>query len=59
MQRSPKIAVQGLMALAIVATVNAEVTIGPRVYFAKAKNHALFPAAAKVHPRFHTRCSPF
>jgi len=42
------------MALAIVATVNAEVTIGPRVYFAMAKNRAFFPSAAKVHPRFHT-----
>jgi APA family basic amino acid/polyamine antiporter len=47
-------AFSALMALAIVATVNAEVTIGPRVYFAMAKNRAFFPAAAKVHPRFHT-----
>ncbi len=47
-------AFSALMALAIVATVNAEVTIGPRVYFAMAKNRAFFRAAAKVHPRFHT-----
>jgi APA family basic amino acid/polyamine antiporter len=47
-------AFSALMALAIVATVNAEVTIGPRVYFAMAKNRAFFPSAAKVHPRFHT-----
>jgi APA family basic amino acid/polyamine antiporter len=43
-----------LMALSIIATVNAELTIGPRVYYAMAKNRAFFPAAAKVHPRYHT-----
>jgi APA family basic amino acid/polyamine antiporter len=43
-----------LMALSIVATVNAELTIGPRVYYAMAKNRAFFPAAAKVNPRYHT-----
>ena len=43
-----------LMALSIVATVNAEVTIGPRVYYAMAKNRAFFRAAATVHPRWHT-----
>jgi basic amino acid/polyamine antiporter, APA family len=44
----------GLMALCLVSTVNAEVTVGPRVYYAMAKNRAFFPAAARVHPRFHT-----
>jgi len=34
--------------------VNAELTIGPRVYYAMAKNRAFFSAAGKVHPRFHT-----
>ncbi len=43
-----------LMALALASTVNAEVTIGPRVYYAMAKNRAFFHAAANVHPRFHT-----
>jgi basic amino acid/polyamine antiporter, APA family len=43
-----------LMALSIVSTVSAMVTIGPRVYYAMAKNRAFFPAAAKVHPRWHT-----
>jgi basic amino acid/polyamine antiporter, APA family len=43
-----------LMALSIVSTVNAEVTIGPRVYYAMAKNRAFFSAAAKVDPRWHT-----
>ena len=43
-----------LMALAIVSTVNAMVTIGPRVYYAMAKNKAFFPSAAAVHPRWHT-----
>ncbi len=44
----------GLMALCLVSTVNAEVTVGPRVYYAMAKNRAFFSAAARIHPRFHT-----
>ena len=43
-----------LMALSLLATVNAMVTIGPRVYYAMAKNNAFFAAAAKVDPRWHT-----
>jgi APA family basic amino acid/polyamine antiporter len=42
------------MALSLLATVNAMVTVGPRVYYAMAKNGAFFAAAAKVHPRWHT-----
>jgi APA family basic amino acid/polyamine antiporter len=43
-----------LMALSLVATVNAEVTIGPRVYYAMAQNRAFFRMAAHVHPRWRT-----
>ena len=43
-----------LMALSLMATVNAEVTIGPRVYYAMAKNGAFLAAAGKIHPRWHT-----
>jgi len=43
-----------LMALALASTVNAEVTIGPRVYYAMAKNKAFFASAAEVHPRWHS-----
>jgi len=43
-----------LMALSLMATVNAMVTIGPRVYYAMAKNGAFFRQAAEVHPRWHT-----
>ncbi len=43
-----------LMAVALVSTVNAMVTIGPRVYYAMAKNRAFFTSAAKVHPKWHT-----
>lgn len=43
-----------LMALALVSTVNAMVTIGPRVYYAMAKNRAFFTSAARVHPKWHT-----
>jgi len=46
--------VSALMAVSIASTVNAEVTVGPRVYFAMAKNRAFFHAAATVHPRWHT-----
>ncbi|MEO8097878.1 MAG: amino acid permease [Acidobacteriota bacterium] len=44
----------GLMAMSLMSTVNAMVTIGPRVYFAMARNGAFPAVAAKVHPRFHT-----
>lgn len=43
-----------LMALSLMATVNAMVTIGPRVYYAMAKNGAFLSGAAKVHPKWHT-----
>jgi amino acid transporter len=45
------------MALSPTATVNAEATIGPRVYYAMAKNKAFFKAAAKVHPECTSRRS--
>ena len=41
-----------LMALAIVSTVSAMTTVGPRVYYAMAKNRAFFKAAADVHRDF-------
>ena len=47
-------AFSALMALCLVSTVSAQVTIGPRVYYAMAKNRAFFAAAAKVHPRWRT-----
>jgi len=43
-----------LMAISIMSTVNAMVTIGPRVYYAMAKNGAFFAAAARVHPKWRT-----
>ncbi len=43
-----------LMAISIMSTVSAEVTIGPRVYYAMAKNKAFFRAAERVHPKWHT-----
>ena len=52
----PKIAAafSALLGLCIISTVNAMVTVGPRVYYAMAKNRAFFSAAAAVHPRWHT-----
>jgi APA family basic amino acid/polyamine antiporter len=43
-----------LMALSIMSSVSAMVTIGPRVYYAMAKNGAFFAAAAKVHEKYRT-----
>jgi APA family basic amino acid/polyamine antiporter len=43
-----------LMAVSLMATVNAMVTIGPRVYYAMAKNGAFPARAANVHPRWRT-----
>jgi basic amino acid/polyamine antiporter, APA family len=43
-----------LMAVSLMATVNAMVTIGPRVYYAMAKNGAFLASAANVHPKWHT-----
>jgi APA family basic amino acid/polyamine antiporter len=40
-----------LMAVSLVSTVSAMVTIGPRVYYAMAKNGAFFSSAARVHER--------
>jgi len=35
-------------------SLSAMTVAGPRVYFAMARDGAFFPAAARVHPRFHT-----
>jgi APA family basic amino acid/polyamine antiporter len=43
-----------LMALSIMSSVSAMVTIGPRVYYAMAKNGAFFSAAARVHEKYRT-----
>jgi APA family basic amino acid/polyamine antiporter len=43
-----------LMALGLMSTVSAMVAIGPRVYYAMAKNGAFFSAAARVDERWHT-----
>ena len=43
-----------LMAVSIMSTVSAMVTVGPRVYYAMARNRAFFAVAAKVHPTYRT-----
>lgn len=43
-----------LFAVSLTSTVNAMVTIGPRVYYAMAKNGAFLSLAAEVHPRWRT-----
>jgi APA family basic amino acid/polyamine antiporter len=46
--------VSGLLAVSLMSTVNAMVTIGPRLYYAMAKNRAFLPMAARVHPQWRT-----
>ncbi len=43
-----------LIAIALLAMVNAMVTVGPRVVYAMARNGAFFAAAAKVDPHWRT-----
>ncbi len=43
-----------LFAVSLTSTVNAMVTIGPRVYYAMAKNGAFLSLAARVHPTYRT-----
>lgn len=44
----------GLMAFALLSTVNAMTMIGPRVYYAMATKGAFLRAAERVHPRWNT-----
>jgi APA family basic amino acid/polyamine antiporter len=43
-----------LAVVVLVGSLSAMTVAGPRVYFAMARDRAFFPAAARVHPRFHT-----
>lgn len=43
-----------LLAVSLMSTVNAMVTIGPRLYYAMAKNGAFIPSAGYVHPKWRT-----
>ncbi|MCX7603231.1 MAG: amino acid permease, partial [Bryobacteraceae bacterium] len=43
-----------LLAVSLMSTVNAMVTIGPRLYYAMAKNGAFVPSAGYVHPKWRT-----
>lgn len=42
------------LAVSLMSTVNAMVTIGPRLYYAMAKNGAFAPIAARIHPKWRT-----
>lgn len=42
------------MAVSLLATVNAMSMIGPRVYYAMARNGAFFHAAGRLHPRWNS-----
>ena len=41
-----------LISLALLSSLSAFVIIGPRVYFAMARDRLFFPFAAKVHPKY-------
>jgi APA family basic amino acid/polyamine antiporter len=43
--------------VSLAASISAMVLAGPRVYYAMAKDGMFLPAAAEVHPRFHTPAS--
>jgi APA family basic amino acid/polyamine antiporter len=43
-----------LVVVVLLGSLSAMTTAGPRVYFAMARDRAFFPAAARIHPRFHT-----
>ena len=52
-RRSP-VCSAGSLALSIMSSVSAMVTIGPRVYYAMAQERAFFPIAARVHEKYRT-----
>lgn len=41
-----------MVALALLSSLSAFIMIGPRVYFAMARDRLFFPFASRVHPRF-------
>ena len=43
-----------LVVVVLLGSLSAMTTAGPRVYFAMARDRAFFPAAARIHPTFHT-----
>ena len=43
-----------LVVIVLLGSLSAMTTAGPRVYFAMARDRAFFPAAARIHPKFHT-----
>ncbi len=43
-----------LIGLALLSSLSAYVLIGPRVYYAMARDRLFFPFASRVHPRFGT-----
>lgn len=45
--------------LMLLSTVSATIMIGPRVYFAMARDRLFFRIAAEVHPQFHTPVMSF
>jgi basic amino acid/polyamine antiporter, APA family len=46
--------ISALIGIALLSSLSAYVLIGPRVYYAMAKDGLFFRIAARVHPRFHT-----
>lgn len=43
-----------LISLALLSSLSAYILVGPRVYYAMARDGLFFRFAARIHPRFHT-----
>lgn len=43
-----------LVCIALAGGISAMIIAGPRVYFAMARDGVFLPAAARIHPRYHT-----
>jgi len=44
----------GAVVISILGSANGTILVGPRVYYAMARDHLFFRSAAIVHPRYHT-----
>ncbi|MFC1728918.1 APC family permease [candidate division KSB1 bacterium] len=46
--------ISAAVAISVLGALNGKVFVGPRIYYAMAKDRLFFAKVAEVHPRFHT-----